>query len=95
MSPTPAVPSAPVEWSLLPAWDWLIGRHSTVGAVTMSEGDQHPFLLITVQWPQGGTQHVLALLDTRAEVTILHSPFQDLQGWTVLVQGLGGMETAA
>ncbi|XP_074844505.1 uncharacterized protein LOC142010140 [Carettochelys insculpta] len=56
-------------------------------------GDRRPFVPLTIKWPRGGEQHVLALLDTGAEVTILHST--QTAGHVVVVQGLGGAETTA
>ncbi|CAM2104906.1 unnamed protein product [Caretta caretta] len=46
-----------------------------------------------IRWPRGGVQHVLALIDTGAKVTILHSV--QAQGQAPVVKGLGEAETPA
>lgn len=51
------------------------GRSPKIAATVTSyhEGAQHPCLPVSMKWQSGGILHVLALVDTGAEVTLIHS----------------------
>ena len=52
-------------------------------------GDQCPFVPVEIYWLQGRRQCVMALVDTRAEVTSMHgTPSQ--MGQAIIVNGLSG-----
>ncbi|KAJ1207865.1 hypothetical protein NDU88_003255 [Pleurodeles waltl] len=60
----------------------------------VSPGDRRPYVPLIIYW-QKGTQHVMALLDTGAEATLINGNPKRLPGKSVIINGYGGAETEA
>ncbi|KAJ1198036.1 hypothetical protein NDU88_001880 [Pleurodeles waltl] len=60
----------------------------------VSPGDMRPYVPLIIYW-QKGMPHVMALIDTGAEVTLINGNPKRLPGKSVIINGYGGAETEA
>ncbi|XP_039618339.1 LOW QUALITY PROTEIN: uncharacterized protein LOC120534898 [Polypterus senegalus] len=58
-------------------------------------GDRRPYTPLKIFWRKGQVQRVLALIDTGAEVTLIHGNTDNFEGECVTVTGYGGSEILA
>ena len=85
-----------ITWQMTKQQKLRFGRFPRIAAAVASyhEGNQHPYVPLTIEWQSGGFLYVLALVDTEAEVTILHSN-TDTKEATSQIRGLEGNPTLA